>query len=213
MDTPTSLPLLTRGNAQRVAVFEALEPRAMLYSDLQIESIELTPPGATYHPGENLDATVTVRALGHYGGFTANTTIAAILSQDTVWGNEDDLPAGEFILWDNLTSTFPDGRVPIMFDWLVLPDSLQNAANTGDYHLGVRLDIGGQLNETDESNNTGWSETTIHLDASTATLPDLRVDRVTIPNPPAAFRVGEHVSTRRECAARSRALARSDLGQ
>jgi Ca2+-binding RTX toxin-like protein len=127
------------------AVAEALESRRLLASDLTAQ-ISMAP--GTYYPGDELKAQFSIQNLGTTT-VTQDFNIRVTLSADKTLGNADDVKLIDIPFTVDLSNAFP-----VSYNWAV---TVPKIAFSGDVYVAVKVDSGNAVAESNESNNTAWS--------------------------------------------------------
>ncbi|MGH7175793.1 MAG: CARDB domain-containing protein, partial [Tepidisphaeraceae bacterium] len=124
---------------------ESLESRQLLASDLTT-SLSITP-GAVL-PGGTINFKFSVSNLG-LTTVTPTFSVDFRLSKDTTWGNADDV--GNVSV--PVSTDVPPGTFPVDFD-AALPIGV---AAAGQYFVGIFIDSGNSVAESNENNNKTFS--------------------------------------------------------
>lgn len=115
-------------------------------------AVDLTLRGVTANPaprpvGEDVQVAWTIVNAG--GSFEGAFDQEVRLSTDTVWGNADDIVLGV----QRESEDFAAGQTSDEDEGFVIPAGTAQGA----YYVGVRIDSGGEITESDETNNIVFS--------------------------------------------------------
>lgn len=134
-----------RSRSAAPAAIESLEGRRLLASDL---TASMSLPKGTYVAGDELAAQFSIQNLGTTT-VTNDFNIRITLSVDKTLGNADD-----FTLFDIPFTVDISNAFPIQYRWST---TIPKIPATGDVYVAVKVDSGNAIAESNETNNTAWT--------------------------------------------------------
>lgn len=126
-------------------------------ADLAITS--LSPASQIYRPGDTIWGTIvggnfgSGNAIGSLGGQFAPVHFEVRLSRNQVWGDSDDI-----LIERSYEAGVLGNQV-----WHQFSAAISSQVFSGQYYLGLMVDVDNVVAETDESNNLCWSDSQITI--------------------------------------------------
>ncbi len=160
-------------SAHYVLDVQVVPTGSVSFPNLQVTAVTL--PTGSIQSGQSITFSFTVGNVGSVTTSGSSWSDRAVLSQNTVLGDTDDVLLGIF----SHTGALNSGA-----SYTVTPSALVAEGVHGDYYILVQTDLANAINEfVLEGDNTTVSSGTFHIDL--APYPDLKVEGLTVTGPDA----------------------------